>query len=593
MAEFEATGTGYDGEIQEWTAPETGTYRIFAAGARGGGRWGGKGAKAAASFHIEEGETLEILCGHKGLSPSDNGHASGGGGTFVVKKDATDEDGIFVIAGGGGASDHNPDGTIHEQHGRTGTKGGEAIQDGSGGTGTPGEDGDGGTGDSTAYGGAGFHGDGDGSAKAYLNGGQGCTDGDSDTYGGFGGGGSSNNSGWERNGGGGGYSGGAGARGNGDYAIAGGGGSYNAGDGAETIEGDNDGDGWVEIVPDEWNGETKQRTPHQISVEWAPPYTGDGIPAEQFHLTLQDADGEEVDSVTLDGDEYRHTFDGLDPETDYTVEIVAEDQDGEESDPFTFDASTYADEAPEDTPNVSASRDGSYVEVTWTGVEGAERHRIRALDPFQREVALEHEPADIGQGQVTRLLPGPGPATYTFGVRAENEAGAGTELTDTAEIPANHIVGDDLDVDLVPDYPVPDGEVSGEARVTQERPARRVVVRRPEGRIVHIAAPDDDADYTAHAEGPVYLEAHGFDPSLWRGAWKPETEYQRGDVVFASEPSDTAAVLQAETSGTTGDEEPDWPGHDDTVEDGGVTWRSLGDVRENAPVVNFYIAPED
>ncbi|MFW6144578.1 MAG: LamG-like jellyroll fold domain-containing protein, partial [Candidatus Natronoplasma sp.] len=263
---FEATSTGHEGTIQNWTVPETGVYELSVRGAQGGGAFGGKGAMVSGEFELEEGEELIIVTGQEGLGPEgtdmEPGHGTGGGASYV----AVEEGGEIVpllVAGGGGANDHEEN-DAYQHHGRIEGRGGEAYQDGSGSVGTPGENGTGGTGDDggdwpPVWGGAGWLTGNDGNAAAIRDDPTGCSD--TTFVGGFGGGGSSDGSDWSRTAGGGGYSGGAGARGQ-NWAVGGGGGSFVSDEAlsVEKTEGDNTGHGEVAIYKDEWeeaeNGET-------------------------------------------------------------------------------------------------------------------------------------------------------------------------------------------------------------------------------------------------------------------------------------------------------------------------------------------------
>jgi hypothetical protein len=97
--------------IQRWVVPRTGAYRIEAAGAQGGGPFGGKGARLRGTFDLTAGERLEILVGQQGL---DNGVVKGGGGGSFVATEASGAP--LVVAGGGGgadsAADRRPDATV-------------------------------------------------------------------------------------------------------------------------------------------------------------------------------------------------------------------------------------------------------------------------------------------------------------------------------------------------------------------------------------------------------------------------------------------------------------------------------------------------
>ncbi len=256
---FEATSTGMEGEVQNWTVPETGVYEINVRGAQGGGQYGGRGALVSGEFELAEGEVLWIVTGHQGLGPEDtgmeNGHGTGGGASYVAVEDEDGELIPLLVAGGGGANDHG-ESVEYEHHGRTTERGGEAFQDGGGETGSPGYDGNGGTGDDggsypPVWGGAGWLTGNDGNAEAIRDDPTGCSD--TTFEGGFGGGGSSDGSGWSRTAGGGGYSGGAGARGE-NWAVGGGGGSFvnDSADSVDRIEGENQGSGEVVIYRDHW-----------------------------------------------------------------------------------------------------------------------------------------------------------------------------------------------------------------------------------------------------------------------------------------------------------------------------------------------------
>ncbi len=88
--------------IQEWKVPVTGTYKIQALGARGGGDGGGLGADITGTFSLSKNEVIKILVGQRGTLGKGNletkNSGGGGGGSFVVKSDNN----ILIIAGGGG-----------------------------------------------------------------------------------------------------------------------------------------------------------------------------------------------------------------------------------------------------------------------------------------------------------------------------------------------------------------------------------------------------------------------------------------------------------------------------------------------------------
>jgi hypothetical protein len=203
---------------QRWTVPFTGTYRIIACGAGGGGNLStivnsGRGICVSTVVSLTQGDIVQIVCGHRGVNNTvDNNGCAGGGGTYVCTNSNTP---ILIAGGGGGCWVTNSSLS-------------DALVTTSGGAGASGIAGTGGGGGSTpnganAYsGGAGLTGNsgnlanGTGLiASSFTNGGQG---GSNTPNGGFGGGGS-------LHGGGGGYSGGGGVN-FGASGAAGGGGSY-------------------------------------------------------------------------------------------------------------------------------------------------------------------------------------------------------------------------------------------------------------------------------------------------------------------------------------------------------------------------------
>ena len=220
--------------IQLWTVPATGTYRIEAAGAQGGGHnqyRGGYGAVMRGHFYLEQGQVLKLLVGQRGGYSSGNNYGSGGGGgSFVTLADNTP----MVVAGGGGGAGRN--GTYTHGNGgdapvtNTGTHAGES-------SGTYG------------YGnGAGFVENGE-VALSFINGGTGGEGKRSLGIGGFGGG--AGNS-IHLGGGGGGYSGGIGGTlgqsGRLNGVVPTGGGSFNAGEVQSNSAGANSGEGYISVV---------------------------------------------------------------------------------------------------------------------------------------------------------------------------------------------------------------------------------------------------------------------------------------------------------------------------------------------------------
>jgi hypothetical protein len=227
--------------IQLWTVPTTGTYRIEAFGAQGGGNAQfGRGAQIRGDFALNAGQQLKILVGQQGNFVTSG---SGGGGSFVT----TSANAPLVVAGGGGGQ-YDGASQLFNAHAVTANNG-QATGCTSGGT-----NGSGGNGcnNSGAAGGGGLNTNGTSGSygsggAAFVNGGVGGT---SCCYaqcnGGFGGGASTHgNSGG--GGGGGGYSGGAGGFHNGSTGNGGGGGSFNGGTNQVNNGGVRTGNGLVTI----------------------------------------------------------------------------------------------------------------------------------------------------------------------------------------------------------------------------------------------------------------------------------------------------------------------------------------------------------
>jgi hypothetical protein len=215
----------YTGNIVEFTVPTSGTYKIEAWGAMGGGGTtpvGPKGAYSKSFVLLSKDERIKILVGEKGYPGWNSGNhiycGGGGGGTFIAK-DRTP----LCVAGGGGSLTYysyspiesHACGQASQLSANFGTgqaslrMGGVASRCSGGG----GFEGNGGDGTNSGKGGISF-----------LNGGARQTSGTSHSvYGGFGGG-SSNHGSCGYGAGGGGYTGGSGS-----YewdTQGGGGGSY-------------------------------------------------------------------------------------------------------------------------------------------------------------------------------------------------------------------------------------------------------------------------------------------------------------------------------------------------------------------------------
>ncbi len=226
--------------IQEWKVPVTGTYKIQALGARGGGDGGGLGADITGTFSLSKNEVIKILVGQRGTLGKGNletkNSGGGGGGSFVVKSDNN----ILIIAGGGGGGNGDYQGSYPnlESFPANTTQNGTGSNDNGGGiNGNGGNKGLNPT-DTPASGGGGFNTSGE-------NGGDGSTGGksfkSSDGIGGLGG---SNNIGYGGGwiGGNGGFGGGGGGASN-ILNRGGGGGGYSGGQGGSYGSGGTNGRG--------------------------------------------------------------------------------------------------------------------------------------------------------------------------------------------------------------------------------------------------------------------------------------------------------------------------------------------------------------
>lgn len=99
--------------IQEWTVPQTATYRIQAAGAAGGNSptlnfTGGFGASVTTDVSLSQGQKVLIVVGQRGgnrftgSGASTFNGGSGGGGTFMY--DSSSLTYYVAVGGGGGAA---------------------------------------------------------------------------------------------------------------------------------------------------------------------------------------------------------------------------------------------------------------------------------------------------------------------------------------------------------------------------------------------------------------------------------------------------------------------------------------------------------
>jgi hypothetical protein len=235
------TGTGVDtwknntaffnttNGIQYWVVPKSGTYRIEAWGAQGGGGGygGGFGARISGEFTLSMGETIRILVGQQGGTS----YGGGGGGTFVVRTPFNTNAAILAIAGGGNTASPWSSTLRHAVV----TTSGASSSAYAGGT-----DGNGGNSNAGVYGGAGFLTNAQGSdscsatrPQAFVNGGTGGVS--CNSIGGFGGGSATDGCCYGASGAGGGYSGGGGTSSSSQYGGAGG--SYNSGANQSNNEG--------------------------------------------------------------------------------------------------------------------------------------------------------------------------------------------------------------------------------------------------------------------------------------------------------------------------------------------------------------------
>lgn len=101
--------------IQEWTVPETATYRINCYGAQGGAAGdasgdGGHGARMQGDHALTSGQVLRIVVGQKGDNSGTQARTStGGGGASAVWLKANDTEPLVVAGGGGGQTDFDWD----------------------------------------------------------------------------------------------------------------------------------------------------------------------------------------------------------------------------------------------------------------------------------------------------------------------------------------------------------------------------------------------------------------------------------------------------------------------------------------------------
>lgn len=236
--------------FQQWTVPVTGNYTIDIAGAPGGGKTTGPGARNPAgqgrrisqTIALNQNDVLVMVVGQSGVQGQYAG--GGGGGTFVIRS------GSVLIAAGGGAGDGyygNDDQRGADAQdvlvGNPSTGGAGGASGGGGGGGGFGGDGaDGGATSSPGFGGKGYSSNfvGGNAFSSPTNG-----------NGGFGGGGGAGG-GLAANagGGGGGYAGGVGCNGGTPFSTStvGVGGSCYVATGSPTYVGYNSSQGFITIT---------------------------------------------------------------------------------------------------------------------------------------------------------------------------------------------------------------------------------------------------------------------------------------------------------------------------------------------------------
>lgn len=298
------------GGIQYWTVPTSGSYKISAVGAQGGGANGGFGALIEGEFLLTQGQVIRILVGQQGVTQAGEPNSvGGGGGTFVVLNPATAISDILVIAGGGGGSASTLYPNANANTGNAGNNGhvdaGVANPDGLGGAaGTGGNKSVSGCSLDRGSGGGGFLTDGGSicqtvgignGGSSFLNGGLGGTGTGPGASGGFGGGGATWQTGFRGSGGGGGYSGGGAGQINSNTAnhAGGGGGSYNNGGNPVNLVSTQTGNGSVVIT-------SLQTFPNDIGISAfvnpQAPYCQGSVPVS---VTLQNYGNNMVNSASI------------------------------------------------------------------------------------------------------------------------------------------------------------------------------------------------------------------------------------------------------------------------------------------------------
>ena len=190
---FTSKEFSYTGNVQTFTVPETGTYKLEVWGAQGGSTYGGKGGYSYGNISLSAGSTLYVVVGGQGeykdstkatanggyngggpghcYGDEGDGGSGGGGATHIGTFNSTlaehgNTTGLYIVAGGGGGFARWSNGQISNGGTGGGTSGGSSTIIGGGttvegGTQTTGNafgQGGNGTGDNCGGGGGGLYG---------------------------------------------------------------------------------------------------------------------------------------------------------------------------------------------------------------------------------------------------------------------------------------------------------------------------------------------------------------------------------------------------------------------------------------------------